>query len=401
MRKRILSILLAAVMVTACVTGCGGKKTDDKSSQQKLPDSEITQDSATDDKQDTPDVSDVVDDKTDETVVDENHDDEIRSVLTNEWISADNQDLRPIAMMIPNDKGALPHYNISNAGVLYQCTVEGRITRLMALFDDYNTLSNRMGNVRSARTYYIYWAMEWDALYVHFGGPWYVDAILASGYVADINLLNLTKGTEESGGAKTENGMRGMYYRASDRNAPQNAYVSPASVVNAANAKGYSLTYTDGYKGAHYQFADEKNPVDLSKDSNAKECLTLDMAGAYPIDKTNFVYDSEKKMYMRYEYGAPHTDAETGEQLAFKNIIVQFCPWRALDAKGYLEFFFKQGMSGYYITDGYAIPITWEKKDDFDLTRYYDMNGNQITLNTGKTMVCIVEDSDMDGVVIK
>ena len=84
-----------------------------------------------------------------------------------------------------------------------------------------------------------------------------------------------------------------------------------------------------------------------------------------------------------------------------KNIIVQFCPWRALDAKGYLEFYFKQGMSGYYITEGYAIPITWEKEDDFDITRYYDAAGNEITLNTGKTMVCIVEDSDMNGVVIK
>ena len=397
MRKRILSIFLVLTMIAVCMVGCGGKKTDD--TKAPLPDEELTDPSDTQDNQDVTDDQNTPDDP--DSVVEENHDNQIRSVLTNEWISDENQDLRPVAMMIPNDKGALPHYNISNAGVLYQCQVEGRITRLMALFDDYNALSNRIGNVRSARTYYVYWAMEWDALFVHFGNPWYVDAILQSGHVADINLLNLTKGTEASGGATTESGMRGMYYRASDRSAPQNAYVSPASIVNAANSKGYSLTYTDSYKGAHYQFADEKNPVDLSTSSDAKECLTLDMAGCYPIDKTYFMYDSEKKQYMRYEYGAPHVDEETGEQLAFKNIIVQFCPWRALDAKGYLEFYFKQGMSGYYITEGYAIPITWEKEDDFDITRYYDAAGNEITLNTGKTMVCIVEDSDMNGVVIK
>ena len=38
--------------------------------------------------------------------------------------------------------------------------------------------------------------------------------------------------------------------------------------------------------------------------------------------------------------------------------------------------------------------MNWEKSSDYGATRYYDDAGNEIELNTGKTMVCIVEDGD-------
>lgn len=396
MKKKIMTLVLSFSLLAMTLAGCGSAKTQPDVSQDDVVD-DITNDQTSDDNVTEDDSNDVAE----EVPEVDNHEDDIRSELTNEWIPNSNEDYRPVAVMIPNDKSTLPHYSISEAGVLYQCQVEGSITRLMALFDDYENLGNRIGNVRSARTYYVYWAMEWDALFVHFGNPWYADAILESGQVADINLLNMNKGTEDSYGETTETGLPGEYYRASDRNAPQNAYISPYTIKNAIALKGYSTTHTTSYKGAHYQFADETNPVDLSTNSDAVECLTLDLSGSYPIDKTYFQYDSSTKQYLRYQYGAAHMDEATGEQLAFTNIIVQFTNWRALDEKGYLEFYFKEGLNGFYITNGYAIPITWEKSDDYAITKYYDANGNEITLNTGKTMVCIVENTDEDEVIIK
>ena len=38
--------------------------------------------------------------------------------------------------------------------------------------------------------------------------------------------------------------------------------------------------------------------------------------------------------------------------------------------------------------------MNWKKTSDYGATRYYDDAGNEIELNTGKTMVCIVEDGD-------
>ena len=49
---------------------------------------------------------------------------------------------------------------------------------------------------------------------------------------------------------------------------------------------------------------------------------------------------------------------------------------------------------GWFFTNGKGIHVNWEKTSDYGATRYYDDNGNEIELNTGKTMVCIVEDGD-------
>ena len=58
-------------------------------------------------------------------------------------------------------------------------------------------------------------------------------------------------------------------------------------------------------------------------------------------------------------------------------------------------------LDGYYITNGKAIPVTWEKNSELDITRYYDKDGNQITLNTGKTYIAFVPYDNWRELVIK
>ena len=53
----------------------------------------------------------------------------VKSRLTNEWTDKENAKTRPIAVMVPNSKTA-SHYGLSNASVLYECNVEGSMTRL-------------------------------------------------------------------------------------------------------------------------------------------------------------------------------------------------------------------------------------------------------------------------------
>ena len=102
-----------------------------------------------------------------------------RSPLTNEWISGDIEEQRPIAVMVPNDSSALPHYSLSKADILYECPVEGKMSRLMAVFKYLdNEERKRIGNVRSSRDYFVYWAFEWDAIYFHFGGPYYIAPVI-------------------------------------------------------------------------------------------------------------------------------------------------------------------------------------------------------------------------------
>ena len=98
----------------------------------------------------------------------------VRSRLTNEWVDEAVADTRPIAVITPNESNAIPHYNLSKASILYEANVEGRMTRMMAIYEDWQDLE-KIGNVRSLRTYYAYWAFEWDAFIVHFGGPVFID----------------------------------------------------------------------------------------------------------------------------------------------------------------------------------------------------------------------------------
>ena len=102
----------------------------------------------------------------------------VRSRLTNEWITEEAANIRPIALIVPNENNAIPHYNLSRASILYEANVEGRMTRLMAVFEDWLKLE-KTGNVRSLRTYYAYWAFEWDAFLVHLGGPFFINELIA------------------------------------------------------------------------------------------------------------------------------------------------------------------------------------------------------------------------------
>lgn len=310
----------------------------------------------------------------------------VRSRLTNEWVDEELASTRPIAVMTPNESSALPHYNLSNASVLYEANVEGRMTRLMALYEDWNSLE-KIGNIRSLRLYYAYWALEWDAYIVHFGGPYFIDTLLAQPTTQNIN-GNL-------GGADSL-----AFFRSTDRKAPHNAYATGTGLYDAVTGKGYSLSYRGLAEENHYRFTSKANPNTLDQyGTDAKSATYIDMSGCYPLTRCYFEYNEEDGLYYRFQHlsGAsdgPHMDEATGEQLKFKNILVQNTKHEEI-GEGYLAFqCHDTTRDGWYFTNGKGIHVTWQKTSDFGATRYYDDNGNEIVLNTGKTMVCIVEDGD-------
>ena len=160
---------------------------------------------------------------------------------------------------------------------------------------------------------------------------------------------------------------------------------------------GYSRTYTDNYEGEHFKFASESNPNTLEQYEDALPATKIDLSGAYSITKTYFEYNEEDGLYYRFQgmqKGDPaHVDAATGEQLAFKNILVQYAHYETRDDKGYLAFqCHDDTKDGYYSTNGKGIHVTWKKDSDYGPTKFYDDNGNEIELNTGKTNICILED---------
>ena len=315
----------------------------------------------------------------------------VKSDLTGEWISGDLADQRPIAVMIPDENAALPHYGLSNADILYECSVEGNMTRLMAVFKDWKNIE-RIGNIRSCRDYYVYWAKEWDAIYCHIGGPFYI-----LNAINDPTTNNITGAVLASDPSQKKGLYDAPFYRTSDRKAPHNAYTSGDRIDKAAQALGYSETYTENYQSDHFKFASTNNPNTLEQyGSSAIPATKIDLAGAYPITKTYFEYNEEDGLYYRFQGmqkgDQKHMDGANNKQLAFKNVLVQFAYYETRDAKGYLSFqCHDDTKDGYYFTNGKGIHVTWKKTSDFAPTKFYDDNGNEIEINPGKTNICVVE----------
>lgn len=306
----------------------------------------------------------------------------VRSRLTNEWVDAEVAQTRPIAVIIPNEIGAVPHYNLSEASIVYEANVEKRISRLMAVYEDWDKLET-IGNIRSLRTYFAYWAFEWDAILVHSGGPYFIDSLIAEPTTQNVN---------DHVGTDTA-----AFFRDNSRSSPHNLYATGQGLLQVINKKGYSLTYRGLTEKDHYQFTDKSNQNTLSQyGEDAKSAVYIDMSGCYPLTRCYFEYNESDGQYYRYQHlsggtDEPHVDAVTGRQLTFKNILIQNIVYEELNDGGYMVFGCHDNtMDGWYFTNGKGIHVNWEKGSDYGATRYYDDYGNEITLNTGKTMVCVV-----------
>ena len=273
---------------------------------------------------------------------------------------------RPIAVMIDNHSDAWPQAGLNQAYMVYEIIVEGGETRLMALFKGADL--DKIGPVRSARHYFIDYAMENDAIYVHFGQSPQAQSDIKKYSIDDIN------GIAEDGTT---------FWRVKDKAAPHNAVTSTEKLLESAKSKNYRTTSTEG-SVLNY----------VVDEVNLEEGIAADkvMIPHSDLQTVTYEYDEENKVYVRYARGKEQTDWDTDEAITTKNIIITFCNNYTLtdsEKKG------RQGLKnigtfdGYYITNGRAIQIQCIKNARDEKTIYQDMNGNVIQVNDGNTFVNI------------
>ena len=298
-------------------------------------------------------------------------DGKIPSYLTGEMTDLAIAWRRPVAIMISNDKAALPHYGINHAGVIYEAPVEGGMNRFMAVIEDYDNLE-RIGSVRSCRTYYTFFAREFEAVYAHFG-----QSVFARPYLEKMEHLN---GIEGKGSV--------AFYRTKDKKAPHNAYASGERIQKAIEAMGYSQEYPESYTG-HYRFSKKEYPVMLENGFSAAF-----VRPGYVMNDPWFEYNADDGLYYRFQYGGPHNGDEG--QLTAKNIIFQYCGWKYYSSSEYLDIDVHSPGLGYYFTNGRGERLTWTKGSADAVTKYYDESGQEILLNPGSTWICIIQSDRMD-----
>ena len=294
---------------------------------------------------------------------------EMYSYLTGEPVSEIIGKQRPYAIMINNIETSLPQSGVSQAEMIYEAQVESGITRLMAVFQDVDNIE-KIGSIRSARHYYIDFANDNDAIYVHYGQSKY-----ALSRIEDDNIMTIygLSGYESK-----------VFYRSSDRKAPHNVYTTGKMLAEGLEVTGLTRDYPEGYT-PRLQF----NHVDTElKDGINAQKVNI------PFDsEPYFTYNTEDGLYYRYQYGEAHIDRENDQQLTFKNIIVQYVNEKSISNQDHQDMTLNGSGKGLYITDGKAEEITWKRNDNADKTKYYNASGNEISLNPGKTFFEAVSDS--------
>ena len=103
-----------------------------------------------------------------------------------------------------------------------------------------------------------------------------------------------------------------------------------------------------------------------------------------------YTYDSTRKVYLRTMNNQPHVDKTTHEQLYYKNIIIEKVSNSQLDSYGRQDLKTAGSGEGYYITNGYALPIIWTKSTRKSKTKYTYNNGEEIKINDGNTFIQIM-----------
>ena len=276
-----------------------------------------------------------------------------------------NSNKRPIAIMIDNNVGNNAHVGLQDAYLTYEIIVEGGLTRIMAIFKDVNT--SVIGPVRSSRHYFLDYALESDAIYAHYGWSTYAENDIRALGVNNINGLY-------------DNG----YYRNYNIAAPHNVFTSIEDLYNVAGSKGYSTT-SDNYSLLNYTTDDIafNDTSDLLTANNIT--MTYSNSGV-----RSYTYDANNRYYLRYMNNSPHTDRDSGLQYHYKNIIIMKVNNHTLDSYGRQDLDTVGNGEGYYITNGYAIPITWNKASRRDKTHYYYKSGNELVVADGNTMIQVV-----------
>lgn len=274
---------------------------------------------------------------------------------------------RPYAVVINNYPSAVKvQSGLNDAYMVYEIPVEGGMSRSLALFKDKTT--TRVGTVRSARHNFLDYVMENDAIFVHFGWSHYAQDDISKLGINNINgLYDSPFWRENPEGLATEH----------------TAYTGLDKVIETAKNKGYKIT------------TEEKSLLDYSTDkidlsekdgSIVANNVEIPYSDSYTV---KFVYDAENENYKRYVNGVEHTDYFTKEQYTSKNIIVTKLAFTYTDDNYYLDLHNVGTGDGYYITNGYAVPIKWEKSDRSSKTVYKYLDGTPINVNDGNTWIML------------
>jgi hypothetical protein len=270
---------------------------------------------------------------------------------------------RPVAVMVENHVDARPLSGISAASLVFEAPVEGGITRLLAVFDVRRDVAE-IGPIRSARPYYLDWASELNAMYVHVGGS--PDALTKIAATAMRDLNEFFNGSS--------------FWRGGARSAPHNVYTS-TSLLEKALVKHEWNTPAD---------FSSWNFVDADPAAAATSTSEILIPFSTPSYAVRWRWDPVGSRYLRFVGGAAASDRD-GKRHVAANVVVVSTDTAVLDDVGRLRLRTVGSGVGMLFRDGFAEAITWKKKSAGARLQFFTkQTGEEVFFRPGTTWVEVV-----------
>jgi hypothetical protein len=272
-------------------------------------------------------------------------------------------------VMIDDLSPARPQSGFGAASVVWQAPAEGGIPRYMMIFGENRPAA--VGPVRSARYYYIAWAAEWDAVYVHAGGsPQALATLWQSG-----------------GGQLVYNADQfawgPFFHRVTTRFSPHNLYTDGRQLDAMVTRLGVKPAAVKPI----WQFAADA-PL-------GKRPVGGRIVVSYAANTIQYDYDRLTNSYLRtVSVEGPETDAATNGRVAPKNVVVMLMAFGPLNDANPKKHRLEAQVIGtgvaWISTNGRTIKGTWRKESLTGPTRFFDASGRVVTLTAGQTFVQVM-----------
>ncbi len=305
-----------------------------------------------------------------ETTAPDLNEPEIINPLTGLKADVGYENRRPAAIMINNIKVATPQEGISYADIMYECIVEGGYTRLMMVVSDYESLPV-IGSVRSSREYYLDFAANHNAIYIHAGGSNQAYVEIRDRKVNNLDGVNMY--------------IPNMFYRDEWRQAnmgyEHSLMTTGEKIANGIAYKKYNTELAEGFDSP-LDFV----PYDTVRVPEGGTANSIQVTYHY-AHKPYYEYNKDEGVYYRWQFnGDKHMDNTAGKQISFTNIIVLYCPTTATnDSYKHMDVVTEGSGEGYYVSMGGYEKIKWEKATPDTPVKLYNEAGEELRVNRGKT----------------
>lgn len=298
---------------------------------------------------------------------------------------------RPLAAMIENHQEARPQSGLSYADIVYEAVAEGGITRFMGVFYCGIAAQNvSLAPVRSARTYFLPWVKEYDALYNHVGG---------AGQCNDDTVDARAKALCQIGTYKIKDmDQFGISYPTCYRNydrldhevATEHTMVCETDkLTKVASDRGWTNVDSKGVSWdedfTEWKFTDEAKSAD--RGTMEKPISFVAWKGYEKDYGVTWTYDRTANVYKRDNGGKPHIDLENDTQLSAKNIVIMFAKETGpVDDHAHLLYQNIGTGTGILFQNGNVTKITWSKPDLASRTKFL-ANGKEIQFVRGQIWI--------------